>query len=479
MNRQSREDYGSFPTRKRRRLPENDQYDAIPNPRAAKPQRVKENPEMGEVINTSVRVLFFLFLLLKPFYIQSSGSIGIADVCLMGCFLMLAGRKRIDKSQTGYSKDFLFYGFLAAALAVNLIYCIVLHNFEFLRYSVFWIYNGCAVWLWRTMAGLYNLSFFKMVNTGAKINILIQYLIWASGRGRLYYEYWGAVRYMGTFNNPLQMAFFLFMMLLLIWMYRCRYGDRSFWLFFILSLPVLADSKSTGIWLGIAVWGVLCAAREMYLFWKKGRVPAWIPAAAGVCLLFLTALFLYWIWPPENFDITSVDYNLMTRLQEKIWKMRERGLRGLISDRAAGRLFLYPQYLLWGAGEGGFERFLNAGPAMELHSTWLSIWFCYGTFPAALMVLWLRKILRANTTRMWCAVIALLTESFFLVNYRQPMFWMILLYADLTAETTVREKGKSRNREDREEREGAGEVRMDRLKRTVMRQKNTGGRGGI
>ena len=49
-----------------------------------------------------------------------------------------------------------------------------------------------------------------------------------------------------------------------------------------------------------------------------------------------------------------------------------------------------------------------------------------------LMVMWLRKVLKANTPQMWCAVGGLLTESFFLVNYRQPMFWMILLYADVT-----------------------------------------------
>jgi len=32
---------------------------------------------------------------------------------------------------------------------------------------------------------------------------------------------------------------------------------------------------------------------------------------------------------------------------------------------------------------------------------------------------------------MACAVVGLLAESFFLVNYRQPMFWMILLYGSV------------------------------------------------
>ena len=35
---------------------------------------------------------------------------------------------------------------------------------------------------------------------------------------------------------------------------------------------------------------------------------------------------------------------------------------------------------------------------------------------------------------MMCAVAGILAESFFLVNYRQPMFWMILVYGSVIRE---------------------------------------------
>ena len=34
-------------------------------------------------------------------------------------------------------------------------------------------------------------------------------------------------RYMGTFNDPNQYAFYLFCMILLISLYACNYGDRT------------------------------------------------------------------------------------------------------------------------------------------------------------------------------------------------------------------------------------------------------------
>ena len=50
-------------------------------------------------------------------------------------------------------------------------------------------------------------------------------------------------RYMGTFNDPNQLAFFLFMVMLLAYLYACQYGDRSFPAFYLLALPVILGVK--------------------------------------------------------------------------------------------------------------------------------------------------------------------------------------------------------------------------------------------
>ena len=172
-------------------------------------------------------------------------------------------------------------------------------------------------------------SFFDRINRVVKVNIGVQLLIYLSGHGRIFREYWGAIRYQGTFNDPNQLAFFLFMMILLLYLYRCRFGDRSFPVFYVLALPVLAASKSTGILLGFFVFTILAVLYELYrIGCKKGvSVKVWI---LGICMgVLIFGLFLWWIWPAADFDVKTVDYNMLTRIQEKIWKVAHGGLLGL------------------------------------------------------------------------------------------------------------------------------------------------------
>ena len=44
---------------------------------------------------------------------------------------------------------------------------------------------------------------------------------------------------------------------------------------------------------------------------------------------------------------------------------------------------------MYGAGEGGFERFALAGQVHEIHSSLFSVWFCYGIIPTILLLTWL------------------------------------------------------------------------------------------
>ena len=37
--------------------------------------------------------------------------------------------------------------------------------------------------------------------------------------------------------------------------------------------------------------------------------------------VLIFGLFLWWIWPAADFDVKTVDYNMLTRIQEKIWKV--------------------------------------------------------------------------------------------------------------------------------------------------------------
>ena len=374
-------------------------------------------------------ILFLLFMFLKQFYLFPSGGIGAADVCLIASFFLLfCGCVKRKETILEIREDGLFYVFLLFVLVINAYYGIRLGNGVFFRYSFFWIYNACAIWTFRRLVCQRGASFLTWINRMAKVNIVVQLVVYVSGRGRIFHEYWGAERYQGTFNDPNQLAFFLFMMVLLLYLYRCEFGDRTFPVFYVLALPVIVASKSTGILLGFLVFTAAAGVYALYRAGRRRNVPAkvWIAGLGGGLLLF--CLFLWWIWPAADFDVKTMDYNMLTRIQEKIWKVAHGGLLGLFLDRGMEKLVLYPQYLLYGAGEGGFERFTLASQINEIHCCLFSILFCYGIVPTICLLVWLVRNLRRMNAAMMCAVVGLLAESFFLVNYRQPMFWMILCY---------------------------------------------------
>ena len=394
----------------------------------------KWNRSIPDGNETAAAVLFFLlFIFLKQFYLFPSGGMEAADVCLFASFFMLlcdCMRRRPERLLQLMTES-LFYVFLASVLMINAYYGIRLGRGEFFKYTCFWIFNACAIWSFCYLTEYGGKAFLTGINRVVKVNIGVQLLIYLSGHGRIFREYWGAVRYQGTFNDPNQLAFFLFMMILLLYLYRCRFGDRSFPVFYVLVLPVIAASKSTGILLGVFVFTILAVLYELYqIGCKKGvSVKVWI---LGICMgVLIFGLFLWWIWPAADFDVKTVDYNMLTRIQEKIWKVAHGGLLGLFLDRGMEKLVLYPQYLLYGAGEGGFDRFTLASQVNEIHCCLFSVMFCYGLIPTSCLLVWLGRKLRRIDAAMTSAVIGLLAESFFLVNYRQPMFWMILLYGSV------------------------------------------------
>ena len=49
-----------------------------------------------------------------------------------------------------------------------------------------------------------------------RINLIFQVLLLVSGRGRYFYETWGGSRFVGTVNDPNQFAFFIFIMMLVL-----------------------------------------------------------------------------------------------------------------------------------------------------------------------------------------------------------------------------------------------------------------------
>lgn len=532
-------------------------------------------------------VLFFMFILLKPYYLKPSGSIGAADICLAaaGAVMLAAELMRImsircraedgdatlcnrlingtalgnaaekksiyealsensenfhayDKrilelpsaaekkagSKRGwrevlniyvnellYRQDIALYAFILLAAAVNAVYCIRLGSQEYTKYTVYWLYNGLAVWTmrklrdadersdavtsvdvlceksvddsfdsayirsadiasvqsagnantagaaktWLSVGHMSRMNFREKLCLLLEADILIQFIIMLSGHGRYFVEYWGAVRYMGSFNDPNQLAFFMFISVLLIYSLTsengrklhlsvneaaagralrnenrdiCYAGLTVRFVIYISALIIIIKTKSTGIMLGVAAFAFLLWCRWIWETMKSGRISRKLITAVVIICAVCAAGLLIHIWPSADFDVKNVEYNTLTRIQEKLWKLSQGGIGGFLTDRGGGKLAAFPQYMIFGAGEGGFDRFALSGQEInEIHCGPMSILFCYGIIPAVFMLKWLVDSLKCKNSRQLCACLALIAESMTLINYRQPMFWFLLM----------------------------------------------------
>ena len=372
---------------------------------------------------------FLLFVFLKQFYIKSSGSVGIADLCMAFCVIFLVldivrGKRKMP-SVTDLKREKFLIAFLICVVIINLFFTIKDRCLDYERYTLYWIFNGAAIWCFLELA---DKDFLKKLNGVCKINILTQAVIWVLGYGRVFTEYWGPTRYMGTFNDPNQYAFYLFCMILLISLYACNYGDRTAPIYYCLGVVFMSISKSTGIFLGLMLYTVGMAIWFYVRYRSKWNIPRKTEMTLGVVLILAAIAIVIKIFPGPDFNLKNTDYTMLTRIQEKIWKVLYGGNSTMLSDRGMDRVALYPRYLLLGAGEGNFNRFLKAAQQNEIHCSFLNIWFSYGVIPTVLLLKWLWEKMRKISAVEWIIAGSLIVESFLLVNYRQPFFWMILLY---------------------------------------------------
>lgn len=253
----------------------------------------------------------------------SSGSIGIAALFFTASGLLTLCAVRNNSRKVLYQEDFPWLIFLIFAIIINGVYFIRTLNRSFPLHTLYWIYSAFLIWTFRT---LYSESFMSGLCWMCRINLIFQVLLLVSGRGRYFYETWGGSRFRGTFNDPNQFAFFIFIMMLVLFMeYRRKavYTAKTrigFWGMFLLGVFLIGKAKSTGMFIGLLVfvgvltgqffWDKCCHSKQKKVWWF-----------GGAAFLVLLTVDVYLILPGADFDVSQTDYTLLSRIQQKIWKL--------------------------------------------------------------------------------------------------------------------------------------------------------------
>lgn len=364
------------------------------------------------------RVLFLAYWILKSFYQKPSGGLQIGDYvfCLsFVCFFCeTEGRRKIS---VAIQKDKLLFVYVCAVTVINSIYFVAYLDGDFLKPVLYFIFNFLVVVEFRFLAtddkflnGFFVSTFFC---------VFIQVVIYVSGRGRWFDD----LRYMGTFNDPNQLAFFImsrFFIMYIIYLRTYHKNKINFLLMaltFVMSIFLIVRSASTGMFLGLGVFVVVWFVNYCIANRRNSK--------SVIMVIFLICVCIFLMFGEDKlFFKTS---SLSDRVREKLNKMLDGGGSGFIKDRNLGAFFYKPYYILFGAGEGGFFRFLDVADNNELHSTVLSLLFYYGIIPYCILLVWTFKNLKGITILEFSIYVAIFIEMMTLVNHRQSSLWILFI----------------------------------------------------
>jgi hypothetical protein len=301
------------------------------------------------------------YLITSIFYIFPSGTPQPADFLLMFTIIatLLVAWRRAPNEPVLYIALALFSGWI---VLVNVVWFFISPDFVFLKKTSFYLFN-MMVFLFVITAGYHDFERLKTVIWWSCVIALLAQLFY------LEFVFHGVhKRATGTFNNPNQLGYWALLLMACIGVAKERAPLRPLDIlalgagFYVLMLSLSKAASISGMILILLV----------IAFCRMQRASAVVLSVLLVLGLLFQIATGGLVERFRNFEAVS---NLEHRLSG-IGKQEDDSLfhRGYI------RLIQNPQYLAFGAGEGGFERLTQDAEKQgkELHSTLGTILMSYG-----------------------------------------------------------------------------------------------------
>lgn len=186
--------------------------------------------------------------------------------------------------------------------------------------------------------------------------------------------------------------------------------------------------------IGAASWLALRTYSRAGMLGCAGLGFLWIARRPAIALAVLLPALVV----AGSADLANSDDELMNA---RIAAMMNGNASEYLEDRALTRVFEFPQYLIFGAGEGQHIRFNPIG--LELHSSLANIAFSYGVLGLVAFGALLLGSIRAPAIRTGLLLPPALFYSLFHNGLRSRVFWIVLAVAmvlrtSATAETPER-----------------------------------------
>jgi len=364
------------------------------------------------------QLMFFLGLYAKQFYLLPSGSFQLGDFLLLLAFISFLLKKKL---YLAIGKDeMILITFFLCTVVINVIYFSIYKTVDFLKSSLYYLFNVIIILYCTSVFNDDKVCpfFMKRLLHVLQLILLTQALVYLSGNGKWFF----VIRYGGTFNDPNQYSVFILFSALLIYMIsRTLNMNSSIWI--ILSFALNIPSSSTGVLVAYIVFVGTFILIKLYRVGKKEFI--FLTLTFIVVFVLAAGLLSGIIKLPEFISNNT----LYLRFISKINVVFSGTSSSIVADRGWESLVENPEYILWGAGEGNFKRF---DAKLEIHSSILGPLFYYGIIPLSFLTFWVAKKLKNLNRNFICFYSALFSVAFFLVNNRQPLFWILICIAGVS-----------------------------------------------
>ncbi len=308
------------------------------------------------------------------------------------------------KSQSPVKYALYFLGYVTV---VNVIFAILEQDWSFNSFSVYLLYD--------VIVFIFIVAFIeggdrqrKLLFNSFVIALVLIFITSLLGYGR--YNYYP--RYNAFFNDPNQMAFWVICTFASLCLITEKYFGVKFVLFLVASFVVLKTMSRSGfIALVFVFMGVVFSYYESY------KNSSSIFSVRNV-VIFLSCLVL--------FPTIAVMFLESEGFADLVSRFEVTDFAQQSDIRGYTRIFEYPEYLLFGSGQGLDQRF---GAVNEIHSTWAAFLCYYGIIGLSLFCTFLFFIYRKMHVSNLLIALSPLMYSFSTFGARTPVFWVFLAVA--------------------------------------------------
>ncbi|VAV84548.1 hypothetical protein MNBD_BACTEROID02-293 [hydrothermal vent metagenome] len=342
--------------------------------------------------------IWAIYLIIYPFYFFAEGNPQIADI--FGVLLIVVNFKSImtSISTNRFTKN--LFLFIVYALILNTVWMLILGDFILIKNCIFYVY--CYFLTLVIFNKIKEESFLLITLKALSIALIIQAILWPFIKSQ-------GVRTQMFFNNPNQLALWGICLLIIIYVLARILKVKEIYsisLFLLSTLFIIISASRAALLGGIVFW-------LFYIFNSRKHF-----------IIAITVFIIGIIFINYNYDIKIHEFAALEYNAERFSK------NGLTSDqsfggRGYGRIIENPQYLLFGAGEGEYERF---NESIELHSILANILFSYGIIGLMLYLGAFASFTKKMTLEVFVILFIIAFFGSVHMTLRIPLFWITLLF---------------------------------------------------